>query len=70
VYFKSVVHLAGRAYRLFDVAGTIGISGMFAILLISVIQNTAELYRREPLPSAAHVNQGEPKTVAVVEANG
>jgi hypothetical protein len=43
---------------------------MFAILLISVIQNTAELYRREPLPSAAHVNQGEPKTVAVVEANG
>ena len=53
VYFKSMVHLAGRAYRLFDVAGTIGISGMFAILLISVIQNTAKLYRREPLPSAA-----------------
>jgi len=70
VYFKSMVHLAGRAYRLFDVAGTIGISGMFAILLISVVQNTTKLYRREPLPSVAPVNQGECETVVVVEANG
>src|SRR5205807_2324162 len=50
VYLKSVVHLFGRAYRLFDVAGTIGISGMLVILLISVTQNTVKLYRREPLP--------------------
>lgn len=48
--YKSTVHLFGRAYRLFDVAGTIGISGMLLVLLISVIQNTARLYRREPLP--------------------
>jgi archaetidylinositol phosphate synthase len=49
--YKSVVHLFGRAYRLFDVAGTMGISGMLLILLISVIQNTVKLYRKEPLPS-------------------
>ncbi|HLJ26897.1 MAG TPA: CDP-alcohol phosphatidyltransferase family protein [Candidatus Angelobacter sp.] len=48
--YKSVVHLFGRAYRLFDVAGTMGISGMLLILLISVVQNTLKLYRREPLP--------------------
>jgi archaetidylinositol phosphate synthase len=53
VLYKSVVHLFGRAYRLFDVAGTIGISGMLLILFISVVQNTAKLYRREPLPPAA-----------------
>lgn len=48
--WKPVVHLAGRAYRLFDVGATIGVSGMMLILLISVIKNTARLYRREPLP--------------------
>jgi len=48
--WKSMAHLAGRAYRLFDVGGTIGISGMFLILVISVVQNTMKLYRREPLP--------------------
>jgi phosphatidylglycerophosphate synthase len=48
--WKSMAHLAGRAYRLFDVGGTIGISGMFLILLISVVRNTMKLYRREPLP--------------------
>ena len=41
--------LFGRAYRLFDVAGTMGISGMLLILLISVIQNTIKLYRKESL---------------------
>lgn len=55
--YKSVVHLFGRAYRLFDVGGTMGISGMLALLLISVIQNTVKLYRREPLPEPA----GSPK---------
>ena len=59
LYWKSVVHLFGRAYRLFDVAGTAGISGMFVILLISVIQNTKRLYQREPLPSAARENPNE-----------
>jgi phosphatidylglycerophosphate synthase len=56
VYFKSVVHLFGRAYRLFDVAGTAGMCGMFVIMLISVVQNTKKLYLREPLPSIARPN--------------
>jgi archaetidylinositol phosphate synthase len=53
--WKSMVHLAGRSYRLFDVGGTIGISGMMLVLLISVVQNTVRLYRREPLPNARRV---------------
>src|SRR5215831_7686389 len=48
--WKSTVHLAGRSYKLFNVGATIGISGMLLILLISVLQNTLRLYRREPLP--------------------
>ncbi|HYL93297.1 MAG TPA: CDP-alcohol phosphatidyltransferase family protein [Alphaproteobacteria bacterium] len=48
--FKSVVHLAGRSYRLFNVAGTIGIAGMLLVMVISVAQHTATLYRQEPLP--------------------
>jgi hypothetical protein len=62
--YKSTVHLFGRAYRLFDVAGTIGISGMLLVLLISVIQNTAKLYRREPLPFEARGNRQQSAGVA------
>jgi phosphatidylglycerophosphate synthase len=67
LFWKSMVHLAGRSYRLFDVGGTIGISGMFLILLISVAQNTARLYRREPLPvtgKAAARTQKDPAVQA------
>ena len=52
LFWRSMVHLAGRAYRLFDVGGTMGISGMMLVLAISVIRNTLKLYRREPLPEA------------------
>jgi archaetidylinositol phosphate synthase len=48
--WKSTVHLFGRAHRLFDVAGTLGISGMLLIMVISAIHNTTRLYRQEPLP--------------------
>jgi archaetidylinositol phosphate synthase len=52
VYFwKSSVHLLGRSYRLFSVGGTIGISGMVLILLISAIQHSMKLYRQEPVPN-------------------
>jgi archaetidylinositol phosphate synthase len=51
LFWKSMVHLAGRSCRLFDVGGTIGMSGMFLILLMSVARNTLRLYRREPLPA-------------------
>jgi archaetidylinositol phosphate synthase len=50
-FLKSTVHLLGRSYRLFSVGGTIGISGMVLILLISAIQHTIQLYRQEPLPA-------------------
>lgn len=48
--WKSTCHLLGRSYRLLSVAGTMGISGMMLVLLISAIHNTVRLYRREPLP--------------------
>ena len=48
--WKSTVHLLGRAHRLFDVAGTLGISGMLLIMVISAVQNTIRLYREEPIP--------------------
>jgi archaetidylinositol phosphate synthase len=47
---KSLVHLLGRSYRLFNVAGTLGISGMMLVLLLSVIKHTLQLYREEPIP--------------------
>jgi phosphatidylglycerophosphate synthase len=50
LFWKTTCHLMGRSYRLFSVAGTIGISGMALVLLISVIHNTWRLYRLEPLP--------------------
>ena len=48
--WKSTVHLFGRMHRLFDVAGTLGISGMLLIMVISAVRNTVRLYREEPLP--------------------
>jgi phosphatidylglycerophosphate synthase len=48
--WKPISHLAGHAYRLFDVGGTIGVAGMVVILVISVVRNTIKLYRKEPLP--------------------
>lgn len=48
--WKSATHTIGRAHRMFDVAGTIGISGMLLIMAISAIRNTRKLYRQEPIP--------------------
>ena len=48
--YKSVVHLFGRAYKLFDVAGTGGFSGMMLVAFVSIAQHTVKLYRREPIP--------------------
>jgi phosphatidylglycerophosphate synthase len=53
LFWKTTCHVMGRSYRLFSVAGTLGISGMMLVLLISVIHNTWRLYRREPLPARA-----------------
>jgi len=62
--WKSMVHLAGRSYRMFDVGGSIGISGMMLVLLISIIRNTVRLYRREPLPIRDKVTAKTEKRLA------
>src|SRR5215510_7593599 len=59
--YKSVVHLFGRAYRLFDVGATLGISGMLLLLVISVIKNMTKLYRKEPLPSRPTLTAETPR---------
>jgi phosphatidylglycerophosphate synthase len=67
--WKPIVHLAGRSYRLFDVGATIGISGMMLVLLITVIKNTARLYRREPLRQICKASEVQPaRTVARIES--
>ena len=53
VLWKSTVHLFGRAHRLFDVAGTLGISGMLLIMVISAVRNTIRLYRKSQFRSAS-----------------
>ncbi len=61
VIWKSMVHLAGRSYRLFDVAGTMGISGMLLVLFISITRNTVRLYRVEPIPQPGARRSQVPK---------
>src|SRR5262249_2686097 len=65
--YKSVVHLFGRAYKLFDVGGTMGISGMLLLLLISVIKNTTKLYRKEPLPETTPKKEASQHAEMVME---
>ena len=50
LFDRPVVHLFGRAYRLFDVGGAIGIAGMTLMLLAAAAKHTVALYRAEPVP--------------------
>lgn len=59
-FWKSMVHVLGRAHKLFDVAGTIGISGMLLIMVISAVHNTVRLYRQEPIPVGKPVPGKQP----------
>lgn len=61
-FWKSTVHVLGRAHRLFDVAGTIGISGMVLIMVISAVHNTVRLYRQEPIPAGKPLPAAKPAT--------
>src|SRR5436305_292177 len=45
-FWKSTVHIAGRVHRLFDVGGTMGISGMLLILVISAVHTTERVHRQ------------------------
>jgi archaetidylinositol phosphate synthase len=50
LFWKPVVHLLGRHYRLFDVGGAIGLAGMAIMILFFTLQNTIRLYREERIP--------------------
>ena len=41
--------ILGARYRLLDVGGAIAIAGMFLVVAVSALRNTATLYREEPL---------------------
>jgi archaetidylinositol phosphate synthase len=45
--WKPRVHFFGANYRLFDLGGAIGLSGMSLMLLFFTLQNTLRLYREE-----------------------
>ncbi len=44
---KPFVHLFGGHYRLFDVGGAIGLTGMGLMVVVFTLQNTVRLYREE-----------------------
>jgi hypothetical protein len=47
LFSRPEVHIAGQKYLLFDVAGVLGIVGLLALAVFSVIRNTMALYRQE-----------------------
>jgi archaetidylinositol phosphate synthase len=47
LFWKPVVHLFGRGYRLFDIGGAIGLTGMGLMVVVFTLQNTIRLYREE-----------------------
>lgn len=47
LFWKPVVHLFSRPYRLFDVGGAIGLAGMGFMVVVFTVQNTIRLYREE-----------------------
>lgn len=47
---KPTAHLFGNTYRLFDVGGAIGLTGMALMLVVFTLKNTARLYRQERIP--------------------
>ncbi len=49
LFWKPVVHLFGKVFRLFDVGGAIGLAGMTLMVIFFTAQNTARLYGEETL---------------------
>jgi phosphatidylglycerophosphate synthase len=45
--WRPMVHFLGREYRLFDVGGAIGLTGMALMLICFTLQNSGRLYREE-----------------------
>jgi archaetidylinositol phosphate synthase len=47
--YLPMVQIAGVTYRLYDVGGAVGVTGMVLMLLATAVRHTAELYRAERL---------------------
>ena len=47
--YRPLVQLGGKTYKLFDVGGAAGVTGMAAMLIVAVAAHTAHLYRAERL---------------------
>jgi archaetidylinositol phosphate synthase len=47
LFWKPIVHLFGRSFRLFNVGGAVGLAGMSLMVVALTIQNTTRLYREE-----------------------
>jgi len=47
LFWKPRVHCFGQYYKLFDVGGSIGLTGMAVVLIFFTAQNTLRLYREE-----------------------
>jgi hypothetical protein len=45
-----MVQLAGSTYRLYDVGGAAGVTGLALMLMASIVRHTVQLYRAERLP--------------------
>jgi len=50
LFYCPMVQLAGSTYRLYDVGGAIGVTGLALMLIAAVFRHTVELYRAERLP--------------------
>ena len=50
LFYCPMVQLAGATYRLYDVGGVIGVTGLALMLIAAVFRHTAHLYRAERLP--------------------
>lgn len=50
LFWRPLIHLFGREYRLFDVGGAIGLLGMGLMVVFFSAQNTMRLYREERIP--------------------
>ena len=50
LFWRPLVHMFGRTFRLFDVGGAIGLAGMGVIVVAFTVENTLRLYREERIP--------------------
>ena len=56
--FKPISHVFSHAFKLFDVGGVVGMTGMVGIAIAAAIRNGARLYREEPIPEARNCRIG------------